>query len=145
MTERMTIDQYNTKAANEMLEKTLQEHIRKLCVELRAIDPELLYYHTHTSKYSPAGFPDVIIESPKQSFRVVAELKREHGRYQPSDEQVKWLDSAYSKHDWVYLWRPRHWFNGVIQYVITGYVKQFQFAISSRDDGAWPNRARVDR
>lgn len=65
-----------------------------------------LYYHTHRSQHSPAGFPDcVMVRSPRI---VYAELKRE-GK-QPSAEQSEWLETLAScPQNEVYLWTPPDW------------------------------------
>lgn len=54
-----------------------------------------LYYHTHQSKHSPAGFPDTVLvkQDGKGAARMIfAELKI--GKREPTTEQVKWLMAA---------------------------------------------------
>ena len=46
-----------------------------------------LHYHTHNSRRSPAGFPDLILIRGTQCF--AWELKSERG--QLSDDQATWL------------------------------------------------------
>lgn len=50
-----------------------------------------LVYHTHDSRRSQAGFPDLILLHPRSSTLVVAELKSTKGRITP--EQRAWLDA----------------------------------------------------
>lgn len=49
-----------------------------------------LYYHTHRSQFSPAGFPDCVIGRTEPPMRlIVAELKV--GKNQPTPEQYFWI------------------------------------------------------
>ncbi len=62
-----------------------------------------LYYHTHRSQYSPAGFPDCVLARPPRL--IFAELKSEKGKVSP-DQQL-WLDIlARCPRIEVYLWSP---------------------------------------
>lgn len=64
-------------------------------------------YHTHDSRRSQAGFPDlVLLRAPELIF---AELKTDTGRLRP--EQADWLEQLQLLADAcepveVYLWRP---------------------------------------
>ena len=59
-----------------------------------------LYYHTHRSQHSPAGFPDcVMLRGDRQ---VVAELKV--GENQPTGEQVKWIRAFSDAGAEVFVW-----------------------------------------
>lgn len=70
--------------------------------------PFTLVYHTHDSRRSAPGFPDLVLVHPEHGRVVFAELKAE-GRY-PIPEQRKWL-SALKRCPGVevFLWRPRDW------------------------------------
>ncbi len=64
-----------------------------------------LVYHTHDSRRSTPGFPDlVLVRAPRLVF---AELKSEKGRIRP--EQSVWLEafSGCVVAPESYLWRPR--------------------------------------
>lgn len=64
-----------------------------------------LIYHTHDSRRSPAGFPDLVLV---RGTRVVfAELKTEQGRVTPA--QRRWLDALAATSAEAYLWRPSDW------------------------------------
>ena len=69
-------------------------------------------YHTHDSRRSQAGFPDLVLAGNRGL--VFAELKSESGRL--SREQVAWrwqlevLGQAYR------IWRPRDWHNQAIRH-----------------------------
>ena len=98
-----------------MTEKELQECVRKAC-DVR----QLLYYHTHDSRRSPAGFPDCVIVT---SNRIIfAELKAAKGRVTVA--QQGWLDSLADIADHgpitVCLWRPEHWESGSIWRILEG-------------------------
>jgi hypothetical protein len=96
--------------AKAMPEAVLEENIRRACLQLR-----LMYYHTHRSQHSPAGFPDdVIMGSLGMIYR---ENKREG--HDPTPKQQKWLDGlAAHGHD-VGVWRPSDWLSGRIMAELT--------------------------
>ena len=70
-------------------------------------------YHTHDSRHSEAGFPDLVLAKPgtagKAGRLIFAEVKSRKGKV--SQEQMIWLDilqhSLLSLE--VYLWRPADW------------------------------------
>tara|TARA_Y100000593_G_scaffold10345_1_gene18709 strand:- start:1186 stop:1506 length:321 start_codon:yes stop_codon:yes gene_type:complete len=62
-----------------------------------------LVYHTHDSRRSQPGFPDLTLA--KGSRTIFAELKTEKGKVRPA--QQLWLNELRkNKHLEVYLWRP---------------------------------------
>jgi len=62
-------------------------------------------YHTHDSRHSSAGFPDlVLVRRPRVIF---AELKSDRGRCTP--EQRAWLAELAECSVEVTLWRPSDW------------------------------------
>ncbi|GAA4117513.1 hypothetical protein GCM10022215_18270 [Nocardioides fonticola] len=65
----------------------------------------LPYYHTHDSRRSVAGFPDLAILGPREL--VVAELKTNKGRTTP--EQRAWLTGLEAAGIRAFLWRPADW------------------------------------
>jgi hypothetical protein len=63
------------------------------------------HYHTHDSRRSPEGFPDLLlVKVPKLIF---AELKSEKGK--PTPAQTGWLTLLKLCHQEVFLWRPSDW------------------------------------
>lgn len=62
-------------------------------------------YHTHDSRKSAAGFPDLCIG--RIGLVVVAELKV--GKNEPTPDQVEWLNFWKSAGVPTYLWRPADW------------------------------------
>lgn len=81
----------------------LAEHVRQA-----ALLGHWLYYHTHDSRKSPEGFPDVLALRDDQL--IVAELKSEGKN--PTPAQQQWLDAfrmfeaLLPDHVSVYVWRP---------------------------------------
>lgn len=59
-------------------------------------------YHTHDSRRSEPGWPDLALVRDRL---VMAELKTDTGRVSP--EQRQWLDALASAGVETYLWRPR--------------------------------------
>ncbi len=62
-------------------------------------------YFTHTSKFSPAGFPDlVLVRGPRLMMR---ELKTERGVV--TGAQADWLERLYAAGVDASVWRPSDW------------------------------------
>ena len=64
-------------------------------------------YHTHDSRRSAPGFPDLVLGHPEQHALIFAELKTDTGRVRP--EQREWLDLLRRCGQRAYVWRPREW------------------------------------
>ena len=65
-----------------------------------------LTYHTHDSRRSQAGFPDLVLVRPPAIL--FAELKSETGRVRP--EQAAWLEALGGcRTVGARLWRPGDW------------------------------------
>ena len=58
-------------------------------------------YHTHDSRRSAHGFPDLVLVRDRVIF---AELKTEKGKL--SDAQQAWLDALRAAGAEAYIWRP---------------------------------------
>ena len=71
-------------AADIMPERDLQETVRQI-----ALAHGWDYYHTHDSRHSDEGFPDVIAIHEGMGRGLVAELKREGE--EPTTAQRRWL------------------------------------------------------
>ena len=61
-----------------------------------------LAYHTHDSRRSDPGFPDLVLVRPPDL--VVAELKTEHGRM--TGAQAHWIEALTACGIEVHVWRP---------------------------------------
>lgn len=64
-----------------------------------------LCYHTHDSRRSPEGFPDLVMV--RRNRLIFAELKTEKGRVKLS--QKEWLDALREAGEETYVWRPSAW------------------------------------
>ena len=60
-----------------------------------------LCYHTHNSRRSPSGFPDLVLA--KNGAVLIAELKTDTAVVD-DDDQIKWLHATQGA-----IWRPKHW------------------------------------
>lgn len=65
-----------------------------------------LVYHTHDSRKSEAGFPDLCMVGPNDRT-IFAELKTATGQLTAAQEH--WLDRLRAAGNEVYLWRPKDW------------------------------------
>ena len=80
-------------------EREFQDAVVQMAKLLR-----LLVYHTHDSRHSPAGFPDLVIVGREVLW---VELKTEEGKV--SVDQQRWargLELAGARYE---LWRPSQW------------------------------------
>lgn len=62
-----------------------------------------LCYHTHDSRRSEPGFPDLVLT--KGARLIFAELKTDIGK--TTNEQIVWMASLEATGAEVYIWRPR--------------------------------------
>jgi hypothetical protein len=80
-------------------------------------------YHTHDSRRSQPGFPDILMACKRgrigQPNRLlVVELKSERGRLTP--DQERWLALFEACGVEAYTWRPQQWLDGTIERILTG-------------------------
>ena len=98
--------------AQKMSEKRLQEYVIAMA---RACG--WLCYHTHDSRRSAPGYPDLTMIRASDGRLIHAELKREGGTFRP--DQVIWLgelrEVARERGTEVYTWRPSDWLDGTIE------------------------------
>lgn len=95
----MNITEYRMAMAKTMSESTLQTRVEQLARELG-----WLFYHTHDSRRSQAGFPDVVFLHPTSGRLVVRELKTMKGT--ASADQKKWLAAFEVAGVDAGIWRP---------------------------------------
>ena len=91
-------------------EATLQSTVVELATLLR-----YRWYHTHDSRRSPSGFPDLVLASPQGSLLFV-ELKREDGRV--TEQQFAWLRAVSARADFAGVWRPSDWLDGTVEHTL---------------------------
>lgn len=63
-----------------------------------------LAYHTHDSRRSQPGFPDLVLVNTRQERTIFAELKTATGRV--SEAQRRWLHTLTAAGNETALWRP---------------------------------------
>jgi hypothetical protein len=81
-------------------EQALQSYVEELAQLYR-----WLVYHTHDSRHSAAGFPDLVLVCPRRQRVIFAELKGANGKLRA--EQVIWLEALQvCPGVEAYLWRP---------------------------------------
>ena len=91
-----------------MTEKELQAAVLELAGYLK-----WTCYHTHDSRRSNPGFPDLVLARERVVF---AELKSSKGQLRP--EQMEWraaLDVAGAEY---HVWRPGDWTDGTIEKIL---------------------------
>ncbi len=90
--------------------KTMSEANLQACIEQLARYRGWRSYHTHDSRRSQAGFPDlVLVKNDRILWR---ELKTMTGRMRP--EQTAWLTDLEAAGADTAIWRPIDWLNGTI-------------------------------
>ena len=95
----------DTMPAWQLLGLEAEEHLQQQVMDLATLTGWLCY-HTHTSRFSPSGFPDLVLVRGERV--VVAELKSEVGEV--TREQQMWLETLQaSGHVETYIWRPSDW------------------------------------
>jgi hypothetical protein len=73
-----------------------------------------LVYHTHDSRRSAPGFPDVVLIRGRRM--IVCELKV--GKNKPTAAQLAWLGAFEDCGVPAYLWREDDWLSGRIEKVL---------------------------
>jgi hypothetical protein len=81
-----------------------------------------LVYHTHDSRKSPEGFPDLVLVHKLTGRLIIVELK--DAKRKPTQAQLEWLGALHRTKvaPYVGLWRPEHWRSGAIEAVLKGAV-----------------------
>ena len=73
-----------------------------------------LVYHTHDSRHSAKGFPDLVLCKPRRL--IFAELKDEHRAV--TKEQEQWLEALRACGLETWVWRPESWTSGLVEQVL---------------------------
>jgi hypothetical protein len=77
-----------------------------------------LLYHTHDSRRSEPGFPDLALVHVRRRRALFVELKARTGRLRPMQEV--WLNALAAVGMEVAVWRPAQWFDGTIERALKG-------------------------
>lgn len=89
-----------------------------LLAAVRALARDLgwLSYHTHDSRRSEPGFPDLVLV--RDDRMLIVELKTMQGRMSPA--QVVWMRALKEAGATVAVWRPMDLLNGTIAAELAG-------------------------
>lgn len=101
----LTPAEHRALVAREMSEATLQAQV---ITAARAVG--WLVYHTHDSRRSQPGFPDLVLVHARQGRVLFRELKAERGRVHP--KQREWLEALQAAGQNAAVWRPSDWLSG---------------------------------
>ena len=96
---RVSTAEHRALVSRGMSEKSLQDSVMDLA---RALGWRA--YHTHDSRRSPAGFPDLVLVHPRQGRLLFRELKTMRGRVTP--DQEAWLADLIAAGQDAAVWRP---------------------------------------
>ncbi|MFI8595884.1 VRR-NUC domain-containing protein [Rothia koreensis] len=96
---------------NQWTEKQLQTHIMLLARRLKWRS-----YHTHDSRRSQPGFPDLVLVRPDRGV-LWRELKTTRGRL--TRDQQAWLNDLTQAGQNAAVWRPANLLDGTIQKELT--------------------------
>jgi hypothetical protein len=108
MTRMLTAAEFRDLTARQMTERALQDAVVELASRLG-----WLTYHTHDSRRSQPGFPDLVLVHEPWRRLLVVELKREKGRLSPA--QRVWLDALAAAGVTTAVWRPSQLLDGTIR------------------------------
>lgn len=105
--------EYAKLRADQMTEKQLQDVVTRLAGTLgwRA-------YHTHDSRRSQPGFPDLVLVHPRLKLTLWRELKTQKGK--TSLAQDGWIRDLTAADQNAAVWRPIDYFTGRIEAQLRG-------------------------
>jgi hypothetical protein len=104
----LTPAEFRKAAAAHIPEAELQSSVIKMATLFG-----WMHYHTHDSRRSPKGFPDLVLVRGQRL--IFAELKRQNGHYRVG--QKEWL-AALDKVAEVHTWRPMDYLDGTIEAIL---------------------------
>ncbi|MWV50091.1 VRR-NUC domain-containing protein [Rathayibacter sp. VKM Ac-2803] len=107
----LTVAEYNLLRAKQTTEAGLQREVIARA-ELR----RWMSYHTHDSRRSNPGYPDLHLVHPGAGLSLFLELKTHTGRVRP--EQRTWIDALRATGHRAYLVRPLDLFEGTVDHLL---------------------------
>lgn len=128
-----------TSLADITSEKDFTKMVRGLLVEKKWL---VVHFHDSRRQVQPGvfvgdnsakGFPDIVALKGKRLL--VAELKSQTGKLR--SEQPAWLDAFLDAGAEVYLWRPEHWYNQVIEKIVDSPTKPKFTQEQKKLSGVW--------
>lgn len=90
----------------------MEKELQAAVVALARLCGWRLIYHTHDSRRSAAGFPDLVMLRPPEPPLFV-EVKSGNGKLRP--EQQEWLTALQASGCRAVVWRPVDWTSGRIE------------------------------
>lgn len=99
---------FRAQAALDMSERALQDAVLELAKRLG-----WLAYHTHDSRRSQAGFPDLVLVHSRPPRLLFVELKRQRGQLRAT--QKIWLNALAAAGVRTATWRPGDLLAGTIR------------------------------
>ena len=108
MSRVLTAAEYRSRAALDMSERALQDAVVELAKRLG-----WLAYHTHDSRHSTAGFPDLVLVHLARPRLLIVELKSQRGALRVA--QKVWLRALANAGVRTAIWRPGDLLAGTIR------------------------------
>jgi hypothetical protein len=113
----ITRDEYLEREAAAMTEAVLQSRVLGMARELGYIA-----YHTHDSRRSQPGYPDLHLVSLRRGRSLMRELKTTRGRVSP--DQQTWLVALRAAGVDAAVWRPMDLLDGTVLETLTAPPKE---------------------
>lgn len=128
----ITAAEHRASVAEAMTEDALLAQVRRL-----ASDVGWLTYHTHDSRRSESGFPDLVLISPRQGRILFRELKTMRGRVSP--DQKIWIEGLTAVGQDAGVWRP----DDLVEERILGELRAPASAPKEPESFAWDGASPV--
>lgn len=109
----LSAHEYARLMAAQMTEKVFQQAVQNL-----ATRSGWLSYHTHDSRRSEPGFPDLVLVHEKRGLILYRELKTQTGK--ATAAQQRWIRALTAAGADAAIWRPLDWHTHVIHTALTG-------------------------
>lgn len=117
-TERVTGPAQERAYGFHLRPKMSEREFQGIVLEIAQLHGFELAYHTHDSRRSAPGFPDLVLVSSKRGRLLFRELKTDVGRV--SKDQLKWLAGLTAGGADAGVWRPADLASGVVVAELSG-------------------------
>ena len=81
-----------------------------------------LHYHTHDSRRSPEGFPDLVLVHKKTGILIFIECKSKSGTL--SCSQGNWATALIKSSARYFILRPKDWADGTVEAILKTGAKE---------------------
>lgn len=95
------------KTIADLMRLESEGHFQSRLLDLAAFYGWTLGYHTHDSRRSPSGWPDLVLGHEQWRLTLFVELKTEDGKVSPA--QQRWIDQLQRSGHFARVWRPSDW------------------------------------